>query len=55
MAAAAAVPAADAPALSAALLTEPHIVRYLGLLTRRDRPPTPAAESFLALLRQEFD
>ncbi len=51
---ASAVPAADDPTLSSALLVEPHIARYLGLLIRRDRAPSPAADSFLDLLRREF-
>jgi DNA-binding transcriptional LysR family regulator len=51
---AAAVPAADDPALSSALLVEPQISRDLGLLIRRDRAPSPAADGFLDLLRREF-
>lgn len=51
---AAAAPAADDPVLSSALLAEPFITRDLGLLTRRDRAPSPAADGFLDLLRGEF-
>ncbi len=51
---AAAAPAMDDPVLTSALLVEPRITRDLGLLTRRDRAPSPAADGFLELLRREF-
>ncbi len=51
---AAAIPATNDPVLTSALLTEPRITRDLGLLTRRDRAPSPAAIGFLDLLKREF-
>ena len=35
-------------------LAEPKLVRRLGLITLREREPTPVASGFMALLRRDW-
>lgn len=48
------VTVAASPGIAAVCLSNPSITRTLGIITRRDRPPSPAADLLLRLVQNHF-